>query len=573
MDQTTFRQLLSRHIGDLIDPKTLLKGADYIRRGRVLETRYAAGDREGALVASVQGTESDPYASGIRIRVGERVRLDSYCTCPMEAACKHVAATALHELRGTRLASGALVPDNKPQLGAWKSWLDALHAPAAQRAAPAAAEAAETVCGIILSEGEGVLPSLLAQVVRLKRGKRGGFVAPRPLQPSWQDPSPWQGLDPDEFRLVATLRMRAANQDEREECFRLAGSADEDLLLELLATLPCFFEKPSKGRLRAGIARALRIGWDARDDGTQKLVLSVDAASPKSVLLRVGGLWYLDPERSEIGRVDGEARLAEAVLRAPPLLPEQVPLLLERWKDAPLLATLPKPVPTGAIERRQIQPVAVLTLRAFAVVANGSRYQAGCARLSFDYGGVQLPAFPAPQRERRRVGDKVIEVVRDRASEIAALERLEGIGLFPAEMFGSLPGVARDAFDDNDFVLEHRRDQLVGAEQLFALAPRLRDLGFRLESSDGFPFDLIDEPAAEAWYAEVEEESGNPWFDLRLGIDVGGERIDLLPVLHRLLSDPNFPLRSAKGKPTMRCGWFPSMRGVASRCRWRSCAS
>ena len=29
---------------------------------------------------------------------------------------------------------------------------------------------------------------------------------------------------------------------------------------------------------------------------------------------------------------------------------------------------------------------------------------------------------------------------------------------------------------------------------------------------------------------------------MRLGIDVGGERIDLLPILHRLLADPFFPL-------------------------------
>ncbi|MFI4970557.1 MAG: SWIM zinc finger domain-containing protein, partial [Lysobacterales bacterium] len=539
MDETTFRQLLSRHVSELLDANTLSKGADYMRRGHVLATHYEGGDEEGALIGTVRGSAPDPYAAGVRIvRVGGRVKLDSYCTCPMEYACKHVAATALYEMRGKPIRPVAVSPPPVPQLGAWKNWLDALHVVAAQNGAARSIARADSVCGILLRAGDGALPSLLAQVVRLKPGKRGGFVSPQPLQPSWQDPEPWSGLDAEEFRLVATLRMRTAAHTGAGEWFELRGPSDEALMEDLLTTLPCFFEKPAAGRLKTGGARALRIGWQAREDGTQKLALSVDAASPKTRLLRVGGLWYVDPATREVGRVDGEARLAEAVLRAPPLLPEQVPLLMERWQDAPLLATLPKPAATGAVERREVQPLAVLTLRAVpALATGGARYLAGNVRLAFDYAGVRLPAFPAPPRERRRQGDRVIEVVRDRASEIAALERLEEAGLVPAELFGRLPGVPRDIFDDNDFVLEHGRSQLTGAEQLFALTPRLRDLGFRLESADGFPFDLLDEPGADAWHAEVEEEAGNPWFDLRLGIDIGGERIDLLPVLHRLLSD------------------------------------
>ena len=546
MDETLFRQLLSRHVGTLLDPRTLQKGADYMRRGRVRETRYVAGDREGALIGTVQGSARHPYAAGIHIGLhGERVRLDSHCTCPLQFACKHVAATALQALRAQ--ARPAESPAVAVQLGAWKNWLDTLQSPAPP-APGAAADRTETVCGILLSGSGAAVPSVHAQAVRMKHGKRGGYISPQPLTPTLHDPAPWAGLGGDAFRLVAQLRMRSPAADGNEG-FELRGAADEVLLEELLAELPCFFGKPSAGRLRLGARRALRIGWDARDDGTQKLALSVDAASPQTRLLRVGGLWYCDPATREIGRVDGEPRLAEAVLRAPPLLPEQVPLLLERWKDAPLLAALPTPPAALQVERCEVTPVPVLTLRTLSVVGyGGARYQAALVRLGFDYAGVRLPVFPAAARERRRLADRVIEIVRDRASEVAACERLDGIGLVPAELFGRLSGVARDAVDDNDFVLEHGRGQLAGADQLFALAPRLRDLGFRLESADGFPFDLLDEPAADAWYAEVEEEPGNPWFDLRLGIDLGGERIDLLPVLHKLLSDPAFPLAARKGE-------------------------
>jgi hypothetical protein len=549
VDEATFRQLLSRHVGALLDPRTLQKGAEYLNQGRVLRTHYEAGVGEGAMIGMVKGSANDPYAAGVRIRQdGARVKLDSYCTCPMEAACKHVAATVLRVLRTDLQQATRAATPAAPQLGAWKYWLDALRSPPMRGAVPPQkAPADDAVCGILLSASENALvPQVQARAVRLRPGKRGGFIAPRSLQPSEFDPAPWASLSADEFRLVAALRMRAVADTYPGEWFELQNAADETLLETLLGALPCFFEKPSAGQLKLGPRRALRIGWDAREDGTQKLVLSVDAASSKTRLLRIDGLWYCDPATHEIGRVDGEARLAEAVLRAPPLLPEQVPLLLERWKDAPLLAALPMPPAAAEIERCEVTPIPVLTLRTVPVVAPGGvRYQAGLVRLGFDYDGVRLPMFPAPPRERRRLGDRVIEIVRDRATEVAASERLEEIGLVPAELFGRLPGVPRDVIGENDFVLEHGRGILAGADQVFALATRLRDLGFRLESDGGFPFDLLDEP--DDWYAEV-EESGNPWFDLRLGIDIGGERIDLLPVLHRLLSDPAFPLTARKGE-------------------------
>ena len=554
MDESTFHDLLARHWTTLFDQRTIEKGLDYLRRGHVLGTHFEDGEREGALIGMVAGSARDPYAAGVRIEWdGQRAQLDSYCTCPLEFECKHVAATVLYELKGKPDGQPRIdMEAPAPQLGAWKAWLDGLRAPAtanvAETRSARGGDAKESICAILLrTDSTHPLPALQAQVVRVTPGKRGGYAAPQPLQPSWADPAPWAGLDADTFQLVAGLRMRAPAFGGSGGWFQLASAADEPLLETLIEALPCFFDKVSAGRVGHGTMRALRIGWEARDDGTQKLALTVDGAAPKTRLLRVGGLWYFDPATRTLGRVDGNTRLAEAVLRAPPLLPEQVPLLMERWRDTPLLAALPPPVET-AIEQRSAAPVPVLTLRAVgAVNASGAKYQAGFARLAYDYAGIRLPMYPAPARDRRRIGDRVVEIARDRASEVAASDRLDAAGLVPAETLGRLPGIPADAVTDNDFVIEHGRGQVGGADQLFALAPRLRDLGFRVESDEGFPFALLDEP--DAWYAEVDEQSGNPWFDLRLGIDVHGERIDLLPVLHKLLSDPAFPLVARKGEP------------------------
>jgi superfamily II DNA or RNA helicase len=191
-------------------------------------------------------------------------------------------------------------------------------------------------------------------------------------------------------------------------------------------------------------------------------------------------------------------------------------------------------------ERARVTATPVLTLRAFPVQAPGLPvFQAGCVRLGFDYGGLRVPLARSGEATR------ACEVARDRATEIVACERLDDLGFIDAELLPHGLRVPPGALAAGDFVLEHGRAQIAAADQVFALAPRLRDLGFRVESSREFPYVLLDEPGA--WQAEV-ADSGNAWFDLRLGIDVGGERVDLLPILQRLLADPEFPLEPRKGE-------------------------
>ncbi|MCK9538971.1 SNF2-related protein [Dokdonella sp.] len=546
MDRSTFRQLLSRHIGSLLDQHTLLKGAGYHAQGRVLQRRFSTDTQAGYLIGEVKGQARTPYETGIRVLTAGKadVQLDSFCTCPVQYQCKHVAALLLAELRGG--PSEAAAPSADARLAAWRAWLEGLKS---QAPAPAPSRP-ERICGIVLRRtDEGVLPGLRAQPTWFRPGKRGGLVAPQAMQRSATDPAPWFDLEAAAFQLVASVRMCAPTPGEVPgEWFALRDAGGGALLERLVEGLPCFHDKPATGRLGIGPTRALRIGWQQHEDGSQQLTLSVDGASREAWLLRVDGLWYLDPGVPELGRVDGEVRLAEAVLRAPRLLPEQVPLLQARWQDTPLLAALPAPVGTGQIERREVAPVPVVSLRAVPTREwRSAEAEIGAVRLAFDYGDVRLPATATAPVERRRSGERIIEVMRQRGGEQAAFERLEELGLEPAELF-DLSVVESGALGEDDYVLERGRGQLAGVGPVFALAPRLRDLGFRLESADGFPFDLLAAPGEDAWHAEVAEESGSPWFDLRLGIDLDGERIDLLPLLHQAFADESFPLHPRKGE-------------------------
>ncbi|MBX3699351.1 MAG: DEAD/DEAH box helicase [Dokdonella sp.] len=549
MEESFFRQLLSRSANAVLDQHTLAKGADYVRRGRVREVWYERSDDAGTLFGAVQGREPEPYTAAILIGLnGGKPKFDTQCTCPLEGECKHVAAIALKML-GARSEAYNPTPATAPRadLGAWKPWFDALsaHPRAPLRKPPTDAG---LVFGILLRIGDGTLPGMQAQPVWLKPNKRGGLGAPQPVGQFQFGADPWQRLTPRQFEHVARLRM-ASPHYASSAWYPLSGERDEALLEILLNDYPCFVEKPSRGQVTLGDKRTLDWGWTLSEDGNQKLVPQLEGSDSSTRLLRIAHIWYFDASGPTLGRVDGDAQVIDAALRAPALMPEHAEFVVEHWHKTRQLEGLPKPARASAPETHHAVPTPVLTLRAFPLLThqNGMphRYQAGCVRLSFDYDGPRLPFAPVRPRERRLYKGRLLDIVRDRSAEIAAVEQLEALGLIDIDLLPRMPNVPRDVFSDGDFVLEPRRGQLIAAEHLFALAPRLRDHGFRLETDAGFPFELLDEP--DDWYAEI-EESGNAWFDLSLGIDIGGERVDLLPILRRLLADPGFPLHPRKGE-------------------------
>ncbi|MFF7708375.1 SNF2-related protein [Pseudomonas sp. NPDC007930] len=62
--------------------------------------------------------------------------------------------------------------------------------------------------------------------------------------------------------------------------------------------------------------------------------------------------------------------------------------------------------------------------------------------------------------------------------------------------------------------------------------PALRAQGWQIEFAENFAFDL--EPV-QGWYAVIDEGPARDWFDLEVGIVVGGQRLSLLPILLNVL--------------------------------------
>ena len=174
-----------------------------------------------------------------------------------------------------------------------------------------------------------------------------------------------------------------------------------------------------------------------------------------------------------------------------------------------------------------LQPAAVLSLGSLVRVhfdARKGRMQEQTqhrAALAFDYQGHLASGKSGKDLLIKQNAQHSLRIVRDISSETQLRKRLQQSGLQVAlRQSEALPESAGEAYEQpNDGAwLQFVREQL----------PLLREEGWQIRMQPDFQFNLTP---VDDWYAEVEEDPEQNWFDLELGIEVEGQRISLLPIL------------------------------------------
>ncbi|HZX70840.1 MAG TPA: DEAD/DEAH box helicase [Rhodanobacter sp.] len=587
------------------DERTLQRAADYARRQRVVAIRFTPGKHanHGILEGDIRGSARLPYHCRIEVQAHDAwLTLDTDCSCPVGVDCKHAAAMlvlmanlpptawpgmaapartatpprrsapTLAQLHADAAASARRLPANHP-LGAgppwfralaataddgqpsqaWSQWLRRLDRPADSQVCAAKPE---REFGMLLrSDPNG---ALLANPVWMRPGKarRAALVDPQPLdldERAGPLPAPGGGWPDGVAGALAVLLHEQYARVGSQYWTAIQAAHQEQALETLLAHYPAYYEKGS-APLSRGPNLPLQIRWLGRPDGSQQLVAGVDEGEAP-LLLRGAGLWYVQPGSQTFGRVDGSAQLLDSIAHAPAVLPEHVDALRRQLRTHKTAAPIPLPEERAPVQILQATAQPLLQLRVIELPVQpsrgGSRALAamGCARLAYDYGGhLVAPAadtYYAPTSRLMHEG-QVLEIVRDVDAENLAEEQLENLGMVEAVLYAREQGLRGQALDENDFVMQpnERKPPLLPEDWKPAL-DQLAAAGFRLDYDASFPHDeLVD---IDDWHADL-ESSGTQWFDVSLGVDVGGERIDLLPVLRRLLADPTFPRHPAKGE-------------------------
>ncbi len=549
------------------DERTLQRGADYVRRRRVSTLDFMAGDKDPgcSLDGIIRGSERQPYRCRIDIQARENwLVLDTACSCPVGVDCKHAAAMILLAANlppqawpGTTQAPvvtrrPAAAASRQADLSRWPAWLQRLETQAA--ADLAVVEPARQFGVMLRGEAQG---QLLVNPVWLRPGKGRSLtmVDPQPLQlheragPLPRPPGDW----PEAVASALAILLHDQYTRIAGRCWTAIHAAHQEQALETLLThYPVYFERGS-APLQRGPTLPLQVRWFGQSDGSQKLVTGI-GDTEASLLLRGSGLWYVQPGKRIYGRIEGSPALLDSVAQAPVVLPEEVEALREELLQHPGATPIPLPELRPPVQTVQVKPQPVLHLRVIELSIspqrNGQRTQLalGCARLAFDYDGHVLAPAPDVEGIPTRImhGAQVLEIVHDESAENAAQDQLDRLGMVEAGLYAYEQGLRRLPLDENDFVLQpDERKPPLSPDGWKTVLDALTDAGFRLTFDADFPRDeLVD---VDDWHADL-QASGNQWFDVSLGVDVGGERIDLLPVLRRLLADPGFPRHPLKGE-------------------------
>jgi superfamily II DNA or RNA helicase len=553
------------------DDRMLQRGLDYAARRRVLELELQAADPQGALLrGAVAGSGGRRYECEIRLVPQDRwLLLETDCTCPVGAECKHAAAMLLSVMTGAAMpAPVPAVPLPAPpdwqaiaaarqaeaELSSWDHWLASL-----DRMAKTAPPVEPGRCFGILLRGSDQGDRLLALPVWLRpsksRAAHHSWVDPQPLRSSERFgpvPAPPDGW-PEPAATALALLLAAPPVSFGNLAWAAVRSVQAERALEyLLAHYPAWYERGNQP-LERGPALAARLEWVPADDGSQRLQMRLDA--PDARLLRGDGLWYVQPQARRYGRVEGDAQLLERLLDAPALKLPQLATVRQRLASSNAARHLPAPIEYGPARNVCAPPVPVLRLHPDSMRRwNGPVCRIGVATLRFEHDGHAVTTHESALLVTRLERGRLIEIHRDPTAEQRWQQSLRQLGLAPLSTLDT--GYLTNSRDHSDdwFARTSTRRTPLAPEDWAPLVTRLERAGFHIEYAADFPHEQL--LAIDDWRAEL-TPTGHAWFDVTLGVEIAGERIDLLPILRQLVADPTFPRPPAPREKKDACWRIP----------------
>jgi superfamily II DNA or RNA helicase len=492
-------------------------------------------------VATVQGSAPQPYEVTLRCWLHSRqVFMNARCTCPQIENCKHIYAVLLaardqlpqapHPSLGAPRPPSRPRPAPAPQLSPeWKQWLNRLNkgAPEETKEDSTAAVGFDSVRRLLYvlkpsgKGGSGSVEFYEARfapngvvksknqvlLLNLLRAPAGGYL-----------------LAADRALLRRLFLLQDGGHDFAAE---LKGPAGAALLAEIVATGRCYWMSLRKSirALSLGAPRAAQPVWRTDKRGWQEPAFEV---TPAAAVLALSPPWYVDEEQGCCGPLETAlpAEAAAEWLLAPKLSPEQSSLLSQEL-PARAMASLPLPLKIEIETLPATPPVPCLRLETtdrpeqFTYFDEDQPEQCHLAHLEFDYHSCRVSAKDQQLVIEHFAEGRLRRVQRDLGAEQAARDKLAAIGFQDADEVyflrtDSLRGVL--TFDDDtewmEFIL---RD-----------APKFQAEGWRIEIDPSFSFRLAQ---PEEWYADAQPGSGMDWFNAEIGVQLDGQKVNLLPIL------------------------------------------
>ncbi|NMM08614.1 DEAD/DEAH box helicase [Polaromonas sp.] len=568
-----------RSLEHLSDAGTWARGLSLYRSQKVLSLEIEPLRNAWLLLGEVQGSLRQPYEVSIEMALlpdGQVDVWDSDCSCPVGLQCKHGVALMLKaayhglQLLGQELAPGAThTPSTPPspekleaarqaaqaraqeiarleaeaQLLQWFSDLDRASglAPASVHTARGQARPEQYLYLLTVVGSHGPRPQLQLEAVVSYPKVTGGWAKPKAIRTPPHAGQPVYDQASEADRQVLQLMRAMPNGNSFYSAYSVtprvvpAGQVGLMALQQAASTGRLFLdaggspgaviawgppqeldwhwaEVPGPHSSEAGWALRARLAGNGGSSSGAQLCLN----SPP---------FYLDAAHGLCGPVHAadvpEAQL-DILLKAPPLkasaLQKHQVDLMRR------LGQLPLPPVLQSLSRLDgIAPTACLHLAPTPpeLVPFKGLIQ---AQLRFDYQGHR--GWWAGQGLAVLVDQPAGRVLlqRDAEAELGAITRLMDLGL-TATTDGGMFGIPADG---------PQQDWLHWADNGFSV---LREAGFTLTLDDALNGWITHgQSLAVQLQAQGDDEATSPWFDLSLGMEINGERHNILPWLPELIA-------------------------------------
>jgi len=510
-------------------------------RGRIYQTQghvlHVDVDERGTQIkALVQGTAQKPYHVQITIGKGHLgMEIDAICSCPVGYMCKHSVA-ALYEA----IAQESRLSERIGVAGAKRGKTSTTSAQLSPRVAKCLDffESPDKPLDVPLSE-ERVVYAIILDPNTAAGLRVTPFLQHKLRDGNWgrkKQISSGQlyGLK-QTGRAVTDEDLFLLGQMQNTDYYNapLSWEAPSDLssinysLSRIVETGRAFYDEACLYPLSLGEAVQGKLSWHLTADQKQRSVIR-----PERQGLRVLGMrypWYLDPQTMQTGPIlcDKEPRLIAHFLNLPPLSQEEAKILRKRLPKA--TESIPAPFDITQSKNKAAQPVPRLALASHIVAGTETSRSEIRLQLSFDYNGTSVSPTDDNATFAETTDDKIILHKRNAAAEKAIIADLEKHGLHLPPVTGVT--IDNGTLDQDAAPLQPQADASPWFWQDFLHKTRgkLAQEGY-VVTGDLEVTSTIIRPDSEEIEASFTQD-GAWWFSMDLGINIGGQRTPLLPIL------------------------------------------
>jgi len=571
-----------QQLNRILSPVYVARGRHYWKNGRVLS--ITPSSKPGMLTGEVRGSGKHIYKVVVKITEnrGQLISIAGHCSCPVGWNCKHVAALLLAagdqvEPTPESVSESASGSQSALTPGSASASSPGLPSPSEPASAPATrapfqqASKSNPLPGQVMqwlreteqlsgqheslyrllyllslkSNGYGQTQVQL-NLVKVRHLKSGGYGKPSRFSPT--SASQAHFMRPEDRRVVALFKAQGAYGQSYSPYDR--AILDDDLGVELLQAVlrsgHGHWQDQNGPRLVRAEPVTGTLNWHWGDDS--QLHPRFDTEREGLLLLPLSPPWYLDPRSGDCGPIEttlGE-RETTALVRAPAIPLTGLDAFQQATQQRLQGLELPPPPP---LEQRELEveaPTPCLRLQSREVPSrpvypDWRSYGAPMtepkwedeARLLFDYAGAMVDPRQSGTRVEYIEDGLLITCQRQPQCEAQANARLVELGLQPLQETSKTNETGKTSEQGGiAFVPLQVEAWLAFMDRD---VPLLEAEGWRVEVDPSFRFRV---GRLGAWDLDIEEGEAGRWLDLSLGVEIDGERMDLLPILINLIQNP-----------------------------------